>query len=337
MGGLILFCAALFFVVFISLFLKKVVVRDRANRKVRLNLSGVKGSVVFSELLWALIGTVILLYCLSLLVPLVWMLYSSFKDEVDFAYNAFSLPKKQFGWHFENYAIILQKLKVTSDNGYVYGLWDMFLNSAVYSLITPLVSVFWMTVVAYTMSRFDFFGNKLLYTLGILIMMIPITGSIASQMIIWKNWGLYDNMYFNIFLPPSVAFSGIHFMILYGALRAIPKTYGEAAYIDGANEWCVMFRVIIPMVIPTCATLFMLQFITQWNNYETFLVWYPSSPNLAYGMYKFQYSATSGNEGAATTPQILAGFTVTMIPSMIIYISGQKLMKSKFTVGGLKG
>jgi ABC-type glycerol-3-phosphate transport system permease component len=97
-----------------------------------------------------------------------------------------------------------------------------------------------------------------------------------------------------------------------------------------------MFKIILPMVLPTCATLFVLDFITQWNAYESFLIWYPSTPNIAYGMYTFQNNASQGS-GAATVPEILAGFIMCMIPSSILYLSTQKLIQSKFTVGGLKG
>lgn len=189
---------------------------------------------------------------------------------------------------------------------------------------------------AYVMSRFRFRGNRFLYNLGIVLMLIPIVGNTASTMIIYKKWNLYDNLYAVLFIPPSTAFSGMNFLVLYGALKAIPLTYSEAAYLDGASEYTVMFRIIIPMVIPTCATFYLLGFIASWNAYESYLIWYPSTPNLSYGMYKYTRSATTG-AGALSMPEILAGLTFATLPSTILYLSFQKIIRSKLTVGGLKG
>ena len=213
----------------------------------------------------------------------------------------------------------------------------MLFNSIVYAGISPLVSVFWVTLVAYIMARYPFKGNAFIYNLGLIIMMFPIVGNTASDMIFKQKIGLYDNMYLSILVPPATAFSGMYFLMLYGAFKGIPKAYSEAAKIDGANDYVIMFRVIIPLVLPTCATLYVLGFVAAWNAYESFLIWYPSTPNLGYGMWYFQYHAKTDGSSAVRTPTILAGFVVCMIPSIALYLSSQKLITGKFTVGGLKG
>ncbi len=289
-------------------------------------------SFIISKFLWSVVILLAILYSLSILVPLFWMAYTAVKDSVDFAISTFALPTSV---HFENFLIVLEKLKIR-EGLYEYDVLDMLFNSLVYSLVTPLVSIFWITIVAYVMGRFKFFGNKFLYSLGVILMMVPIVGSLSSEMIIKKAWGLYDNMYVSMLIPPSLSFSGIYFMMLYGVFKNIPLTYSEAAYIDGASELSVMFRIVMPMALPTCATLYILSFITAWNSYESFLIWYPSTPNLAYGMYRFQSASTAGAEGA-TVPQIMAGFIIAMIPSLILFLSSQKLIKSNFMVGGIKG
>ena len=132
----------------------------------------------------------------------------------------------------------------------------MLFNSLYNATVGPLVGIFWITVVAYVMARFKFIGNSFIYNLGILIMMIPIVGSTAAQMIFKQKIGLYDQLYLSCLVPPATPFSGMQFMVIYGALKAIPHDYSDAARIDGANEYSIMFRIIIPMVIPTCATFF---------------------------------------------------------------------------------
>ena len=71
-------------------------------------------------------------------------------------------------------------------------------------------------------------------------------------------------------MPPSTAFSGMYFMIIYGACKSISMTYSEAAYIDGANEYRVMFTVILPMVLPTLCTIYRSYFNALTRNAEAF-------------------------------------------------------------------
>ena len=326
--------ALLFLVMTAGLILKSVLVRSVNGNRV-FNFKGLTASEIISKVLWAVTGTVLIIYCITLFVPLVWMLYNSVKDPLLWdmpGVSRFELPTLN-NLHFEHYAEVLRNFSITQGDR-TYGILDMFINSLYYAGVAPAVSVFWMTMMAYAMGRFKFFGNRFLYNLGLLIMMIPLTGGIASQMIIFQRWGLYDNMYVKVLLPPATAFSGLYFMIIYGAVKAIPKTYGEAAYIDGANEYKVMFRVILPMALPTIVTVYILSFIAAWNNYEMFLIWYPSTPNLSYGMYRMR---TFLPQTGLSDVHVFAGFTIIIIPSMAIYLSGQKIMRSNLMVGGLKG
>ena len=326
----ILFCVAVFLFCFALLVLKAVRVKDSNTGKVKFNFEGVQ-KILPSKFIWAFIGAFILIYSASILLPIVWMFLNSVKGDIDFELNSYGLPKE---WLFSNFWIVLNKFEI-KNGARIYGIFDMLFNSIIYSCGNPLVSLFWIYSMAYVMSRFKWLGGKILYSLGVVLMMVSITGSSASTMIIYQKIGLYDNLYLSIILPPSTAFSGMYFMIIYGACKGISMNYSEAAYIDGANEYRVMYTIILPMVLPTLCTMYVLTFLSLWNNYSSFLVWYPSTPNLAYGLYRFQF-LNAGSEGLST-PQILAGMFMVMIPSVLLYLATQKIMKSNFVVGGLKG
>lgn len=283
----------------------------------------------------AIIFTVLGLYCASLIFLIVWMLYTSFKSAVDYALNTFGLPEM---WIIENYTEVfrLLKIKVSTARGIVqYNMLDMAVFSIVRSVGTSVIMVFTQTCVAYILSKYKFVGNKFIYTLGIVVMVIPIVGNLPSAMLVRKALGIYDNLALFILTSPSVIF-GLHFLVLYGAFKSIPWSYAEAAFIDGAGHYTVMFRIMLPMMLPTCVALFVLDFLSTWNDYMTHLVWLPSYPNLAYGMYRFQYDATGGNS-SVTTPMILAGFTIVMIPTVALYGGLQSIIMKQLNVGGLKG
>lgn len=327
---LILFCVLVLVFVFAVQVLKTACIKNHYTKKIRFDFKGVQKSLL-SKFFWSVIGAFAIIYALSLLLPLVWMFLTSVKGDIDFERNNFGLPKK---WEWSNYVTVFNNFKIRQGLR-TYGVGEMLFNSIFYSCGNPLVSLFWMYSMAYVMARFKWFGNKFLYSLGVVLMMVDIVGDAASRMIIYQSIGLYDNMYLMTILPTGTYFSGMYFMIIYGACKAISQTYSEAAYIDGANEYLVMFKIIFPMLLPTLCTLYVLTFLSLWNNYSTFLVWFPSTPNIAFGLYLFQ----NNNAGSAglSTPQIIAGMVMVMIPSCILYACTQGVMKSNFVVGGLKG
>lgn len=285
------------------------------------------GDIIYKWITFA----VLLVYSLSLLVPIVWTVINSFRGNIEFLMNAFGWPKE---WVFSNYSNAYQKVATTvkSPEGGLstYGFFGLMINSFIISGLTPLVVVIFTAMVAYILARYKFVGNKLIYSMGIVVMILPIVGSLPSGLTVSKALGVYNNLPASILTAPSNIF-GLNFLILYGAFRGIPKEYSEAAEIDGANAYCIMFRVIMPIMVPTIAVLYTLAFLASWNDYLTPMIWLPSYPNLAYGMYYFQRNAS------ATMPEILAGFVILMMPTVILYLSMQKLIVAKFSVGGLKG
>ena len=328
----------------------------RAKEKYHFSLAGVTSSLVVSKVIWSCIGVIMLVYALSLILPIFWMFYTSLKSNAAFVLDPFLIPgmyqptpeDKELiknwdawqnlynGWHWENYATALRRLKV-NEGIKEYDVYDMLFNSIITSVWNPFKSIFWMTLTAYVIARCKFPGGKFLYNYGIVLMIVPIYGTGATSMIFMRELGLYDNLYVSMFvMQPSTTWSGMNFLILYGALKAIPLTYSEAAELDGASQLVIMFKIIIPMVLPTCATFYLLGFIGEWNSYESFLVMYPSFPNISYGVYRFEKTAGNGAEGLRT-PEIFAGIVMVMIVPMILYLSFQKIIRSKFTVGGLKG
>ena len=274
------------------------------------------------------------IYCISLCIPLIWMIFTACKGYMEYYDNPFGMPKK---WMFDNFASAMKmvKLRIVKNNQrIVYDIWDMAGVSVTYALLSSFWAVLWTVLTAYAMAKYKFVGRDVIWAIGIFVMVTPLYGSSVSRMTIYKAWGIYDNMFSLIFFSPSTVFCGLYFMLMVSAFKAMPWSYAEAAFIDGAGHFKVMVSIFIPMILPTCAVQFVMDFLSAWNNYGTFLIWLPSYPNLAYGMYFFQ--ANSSLYGS-TINEIMAGLAIVAIPTSVLYISCQKLITSKFTVGGLKG
>lgn len=284
------------------------------------------------------IGVILLLYACSLLIPIYWMLINSFKDVVQYYQEGpFAWPD---AFNFDNYAFILENMEftTTSKDGsgtVVFTLPWMFYYSFIWAAGSTLFCILIQVMCAYVISKYRFPGRQFIYSLGIIIMILPVIGSSGSMMLLRRQLGIYNNMLLMILTAPATAFSGLNFMMLHAAFKGIPWEYAEAVFIDGGGHIRVFLTIMLPMIMPTVWVLVLLGFIGAWNDYTSFMFWLPSYVNVAMGVYRFQYS--SRLELGTTMPQILASFAVVSIPVVILYVSFQKIITANFLVGGLKG
>ena len=128
--------------------------------------------------------------------------------------------------------------------------------------------------------------------------------------------------------------TGLYFLSFYAALRVIPKDYEEAAYLDGAGNLRVMFNIMLPMASGVCATVFLLNFIGFWNDYQTPMVYMPGYPTLAYGLYYL--CNVPRNDIDSSVPMQLAGCMLMAIPLLILFIACNKKLLGNVSLGGLK-
>jgi ABC-type glycerol-3-phosphate transport system permease component len=276
------------------------------------------------------------IYCVSLLFPLYWLLINSFKTLPDYMLYPFSWPRQFVMDNYKSvFSVLVADFKAKNGANVVYGLPQMATYSLIYTFSASFICVAAHACVAYIIAKYKFWGRNFLFSLGIVIMIVPIVGSLPSAMVIRKALGIYNNMLLLLLTSQSTPFSGIYFLLLYAAFKGISDSYSEAAQIDGAGHFTVMFKIMLPMVLSSCAVIFVLVFLGQWNDYNTFLIWLPSYPSLSVGLYLFEQGATKN--GRVGMPSILASFVVVIIPTTILYFAAQNIIMSKFTVGGMKG
>lgn len=283
--------------------------------------------------------TTMILYAISLFIPLAWMLMSSLKNAQEYVLYPWQPPALgELAW--ENYSTMIEKFRLrvfnqTTGETYFYGPIDMIYYSFVWSLLGSAIGVLSTCFCAYIISKLKFPGRDFLYAFGLVFMLIPIYGTFAAAMRVHKAIGLYDNFWGRIFiLTPMGTWFGFSFILFYGAWKGVPWEYAEAASIDGAGQLHIFLRVMLPMMVPLCVCEIVLGFLNRWNNYQDFLIWLPSWPNLALGIYLFQYEAALYE---ATMPVILAGFVLVSIPTSLLYLLSKSTIMKNLNVGGLKG
>lgn len=205
-------------------------------------------------------------------------------------------------------------------------LFNSFWETALFLLANITASLF----VAYALAKFRFPGCAFLFAYLIFKQTIPIFGTGAAVFKLKYELGMINNPY-AIWFSWMDGFDYSAF-ILYGGFKSISKSYSESAKLDGANEYQIFSRIMLPQIFPAVLALLITNFVGRWNNYATAQIDLKDFPNLAYGLFLYQKSAVRGDEGV-----YYAVLIMTALPGVLLYATSQSLIIKNMTVGGLKG
>lgn len=288
-----------------------------------------KNTIKFSVFSVIMLGALVF-YTLVLLIPLFWALITSFKSSGEFVDNIFWLPKK-IEWR--NYVNAFEKFQVPiKDRQEPAYLFEMLIYSLGYSVLGALSPLIATTLVSYVVVRFDRKFNEILTGIVIVTMCMPIIGSLASNLQMLDYLNLYDEFYGP--LVSGFSFLGANFLILRSAFKGVPKSFTEAAIIDGANEFTIMLHIALPMIKTTLFILYLTSFIARWNDWNTSLAVMPSYPTLAYGLYYYDMGGTSND--ANFVPMKLTGCMFLLIPIFVLFMIFKNKLIGNLSMGGLK-
>ncbi len=276
-------------------------------------------------------------YSLILLTFLFWGLTTSVKSKFDYTFNpAKFFPSAKFGWHFENYVTAFKTMVITQDlalgqTRYVYAP-EMLFNSVLWAVGSAFLNTFTTCLVSYCCAKFrKKFFSKVIYTIVVISITVPIIGSLPSQMQLVHALGLYDNLL--LIFAFKVSFNTTYFLVFYATFVNVPESYSESAELDGAGQWTIYFKIVLPLVISVSLVVFIMFFIAYWNEYATPMLYLPSHPTIAQGLYEYQNSRSP-----QATPSVkLAASFIVCLPSLILFICFRDKILTNIRIGGLKG
>lgn len=258
----------------------------------------------------------ITLLSLAFLVPFVVMLMSSF-HEVRFAQS------DPLFW--------LQGDLTLSNFRYILGN-NTFLNWIKNSLIITIIPVFsqmiFAAILGYIFEKKQFPGRDVIFWTFMSMIMIPQQLLIIPKYIMFANIG-WINTYSSLIVPRAWQIMGVFLVRQF--LRGIPNDLEEAAYIDGANDFQIFFRVILPLSFPVIATVGTFAFVAQWNELFEPLIYlteesmYPITLGLA------TLIGREGNFGIE-----MAGSVISFIPTFLIFIFFQRFFTEGIQMSGIK-
>jgi ABC-type glycerol-3-phosphate transport system permease component len=284
---------------------------------------------------WTFMKVVLLVgliaYTICLFVPIIWGLITSFKGQADFRINVIGLPKE---WIW-NYKQVFQQfvIPIFTDSGTVHiGMGEMLTNSLLYAIGCAFFSTLIPCITSYLCARYDYFLSKVIYVIVIVTMILPIVGSLPSEIRVARAIGAYDHMWGMWLLKAN--FLGLYFIVFYNQFKSIPQAYAEAARIDGAGNWSILLKIMLPLARNTFLTVMLIRFIEFWNDYQTPLIYLSTKPTISLGVYHMAY--TTLNE-LSTIPMRMTAAVIAMVPIMVLFLCCHKRLLGNLTVGGIKG
>ncbi len=307
---------------------------EKTNKK-KFNLKDIKINTPEGALFWVIFA-VLALYAVVIVAMLIWALLTTLKDYTfDYADNIYGLPQK---WTLQNYIEVLQnqlryEFDVAGTRSYINGI-DIVLNTVIYTLGCAFFQTLAPCVTAYAVARF---GKKYKWLnvftyIVIVTMIIPIVGSTPSEIEIVTALGIYNTIWGMFIMKAN--FLGMYYLVFLGIFRGIPKSYEEAASIDGAGYSTVFFRIHLPLAMSTFGTIFLIKTIEFWNDYQTPIL-YLENQNITLAQWYFKL--ISGNVAAMSYPTMkTTGAMILVLPILILFIALNKKLLGNISLGGIK-
>lgn len=261
----------------------------------------------------------LLLFAAFIAVPLLWMLTASFRTPME----AFKWPPRIFPTTFDlrSYQIVFEKVDIGK----------FLFNSVKVSVLGTLLQVAASAMAAYAFARFRFKGSRVLFILYLSAMMIP--GQVLSipRFIVMSKLKLI-NSHAALILP--MLFSAMGVFLIRQFMLTIPRSYDEAATIDGASRFYCFLHIIVPMTKPAIMVIAVQTFIASWNDFYGPLIYINSESKmtLPLGLTALRGMLNSGNESA-----LIASVLLTLIAPLLFYVFGQRYLVEGINLGGLKG
>ncbi|WP_198011958.1 carbohydrate ABC transporter permease [Caloramator sp. ALD01] len=276
---------------------------------------------------------IMLIICFLTLYPIWYVIVNSFNDGMDAMRGGIYWWPRKFS--LDSYKVVF------SSPGIAKAMWITVAKT----VIGTIVHVFFTAMVAYALSKRDLIGRKFYMTLGTITLFFG--GGLIPYYLLLKNLGFLDK--FIVYIIPAM-FSFYDAIIFMAFFREIPSSLEEAARIDGANDFVIFLKVILPVSLPVIATIALFHGVYQWNDYFTGMIFINNPDLQPIQTYLYRIVAQAGSNTAmqaapggivtrtVTSQSIkLATMVVTTFPIVCVYPFLQKYFVKGMMIGSVKG
>lgn len=267
------------------------------------------------------IQIILIIWALIVIYPFIWMILTSFKSDMQIMTEPFALPT-ELRW--ENFT---RAWNAASIGQYV-------INTAIVMVMSLTGTLLVSAMAAYILSRFDFPGNRFLYLMFTAGLMFPMFLGLVPLYFLMDDLHL-RNTYVGlalVYIAYSLPFT---IFFLMGFFKTLPGEVAEAAYVDGASQFQVFFNVMLPMAKPGLISMGIFNFLGQWNQFLLPLVLMQREDRylLSQGLNYLAIQQGYDSDYSA----LFAAMTITMVPTLVVYVLFQRKLEAGLTAGALKG
>lgn len=314
-------------------------------------MENTKNKNVVNNIFVTVICALLIVYAASIIFTLGWGVLTSLKSRNDYMLlgNRLGLPSAEYSakelFRLENYKLVIESFVFEKtarfySNGVLIkheeeiNIWVLILNTVIYAGVGAFLHAIVPCFVAYLCVKYPFKLSEVIYSGCLIIMMIPIVGGSTSEIAVLRALGLYDT-WFGYFIQ-KFNFTGMYFFVFYAFFQSVPDSYIEAAEVDGASQGGTFLMIILPLTVKMLGTIMLLNFVQLWNDYQVPLLYLPTHPTLAYGVYYMVGGATSGGGTLSELPIRVAGCMLLALPVLVAFIFLKDSLMGNVSLGGLK-
>ncbi len=268
------------------------------------------------SLLWAYLGMT--------LAPFLWLIVTSFKPSREIFMAPFALPDRATGANYVNAWRVGQ-------------LGESFFNSVVITVLVVLATLALSSTAAYALARFGLRRAKALQFYFLAGLMIPIQLSVVPLFFEMKALGLLNSRLGLglVYLATSLPFA---VFLLVGFFRSLPNSLREAAFLDGAGEWTVFSKIMLPLARPGLATIAIMTFLGVWNEYLVAFVLLGGGADQALTTLPLGLAnLTQVGQFRTDFGLVFAGIVIVMLPTLIVYVTLERHLTKGLKMGANKG
>lgn len=281
----------------------------------------IKTHKVKNGIIGAILNLILILFSITCIFPLIWMFYSSLKEKRAFNADTMGLPKSP---------TLLNYIRILSNTD--YHLPESMINSLRTTVLSVFCIVLFGFIVGYILARVRFKGNRLLYGMFLMGMLIPIHSLLVPIYVVFNNAGI-SNKWFTLLLPYVSFGLPLAIFLVEGYVKGVPIALEEAAAIDGSSFSRTLWTIILPICKPILVTIAIIQTFSCWNEFSFALVLLKDQAlqtvPLALTQFKGQF--------ASDYPKQMAAMLITMSPIVVLYFVFSKEIIKGMVAGAVKG
>ncbi|HEV8637242.1 MAG TPA: carbohydrate ABC transporter permease [Chloroflexota bacterium] len=277
---------------------------------------------------WLVLYLLVALGSLVSIFPFVWTVLSSGKEVSElYRYPPTLWPSTPR--FLENYREIWRLVP--------FGRW--LVNTAEVTGLSLVGTVLSATVVAYSFARFRYPGRDLAFFVTLGTLMLPVEVTLIPTYLLFRNLGWLDT-YLPLVIPSWLGGGAFNIFLMRQFIMSIPYDLDEAARIDGAGSFRVLWQILAPLCKPALATMATLGFISHWNSFLGPLIFLnsPEKYLVAVGLRYFQSGAAQGSAVALPQDHLLMGAALMVaLPCLLLFFLAQKYFVQGIVMSGIKG